>query len=294
MEIEEQPLTFGSYLKAIRLERGIPLEEVYYHTRISVEQLLAIEQDAHDYLPAEVYVTGFLKAYATAIGADAEQAVQLYKHDLHIRADAVKDEVGKEGKLVGFSLRCGAGLLVVALIAAIFYSYLPQLRRMLTGQMNPGNPKVMQETAEQAETEKAAATSVTPDEKYSPFGSRVGSSSRSSNSDTNLAAGKRNSLTSKIDKRAVGIQKDKRLAEASAKGRYVLEVLAHEEAWLKIIIDDQNPEAFELQAGDHLELSAHTGYNILLGNAAGVDLWLNSRSVPIFGKSGQVVTLQLP
>ena len=84
-------------------------------------------------------------------------------------------------------------------------------------------------------------------------------------------------------------------ASAQVSGhRYLLKVAAREDGWIKIIIDSQKPEEFHLQAGNHLQLPAESGYNILLGNAGGMELFLNGRPIPVFGKSGQIVTLQVP
>ncbi|MEJ2038519.1 MAG: DUF4115 domain-containing protein, partial [Desulfosarcinaceae bacterium] len=76
--------------------------------------------------------------------------------------------------------------------------------------------------------------------------------------------------------------------------RITLEIKAVEPTWLKIITDDQTPKEYNLDAGDSLDLEAKTRFSLLIGNAAGVQLTLNGKPVPVPGKSGQVVTLQLP
>ena len=73
MESEKEPLSFGRYLQAIRLEKKISLEQVSAQTRIGVGNLLLIEQEDHERLPAKVYVKGFLRSYAAAIGADGDE-----------------------------------------------------------------------------------------------------------------------------------------------------------------------------------------------------------------------------
>jgi hypothetical protein len=60
--------TLGSYLKRHRELRGINPAEVSRITRISSTAIHAIESDRFDELPGEVFVRGFLKAYAQAIG----------------------------------------------------------------------------------------------------------------------------------------------------------------------------------------------------------------------------------
>jgi hypothetical protein len=76
--------------------------------------------------------------------------------------------------------------------------------------------------------------------------------------------------------------------------KLLLRVETVEETWLKIIVDDQRPTEYTLSPGDRIELEAASAYNVLIGNAGGVKLYLNDRLVDIPGESGQVVTVQLP
>ena len=73
-----ESMSFGRYLKTVRLERGIELETVSEKTRITKGILLLIEAQDHDRLPAEVYVKGFLRSYAEAVGADSKEVIRLY------------------------------------------------------------------------------------------------------------------------------------------------------------------------------------------------------------------------
>ena len=74
----------------------------------------------------------------------------------------------------------------------------------------------------------------------------------------------------------------------------VLKVVALEPTWLKIIADDQVAQEYSLDVGDTLSLGAQIQFSLLIGNAAGVQLTLDGKPVTVPGKSGQVVTLQLP
>jgi len=49
-----------------------------------------------------------------------------------------------------------------------------------------------------------------------------------------------------------------------------------------------------LKSGDKIALNAKSHYNILIGNAGGVQLNLNGQPVQIPGRMGQVVNLTLP
>jgi hypothetical protein len=43
-----------------------------------------------------------------------------------------------------------------------------------------------------------------------------------------------------------------------------------------------------------LELEGSSGFNILMGDAKGVELTLDDKPFKIFGKEGQAVTFQIP
>ena len=76
----ETPLneTVGTFLKRSRESRLMSLAEVSRVTRIPMHSLEAIERDRFDDLPGEVFVRGFLKAYAKAIGALPQDAIARY------------------------------------------------------------------------------------------------------------------------------------------------------------------------------------------------------------------------
>ena len=77
-------LSFGRYLQAIRLEKAISLEVVSKETRIRKDMLALIEEENHNKLPDEVFVKGFIRAYAEAIGADGDEAVRRYNSRLQV------------------------------------------------------------------------------------------------------------------------------------------------------------------------------------------------------------------
>ena len=84
MKSDKESLSFGQYLQSVRLEKKISLEQVSDETRIGLGTLKLIEKEEHENLPAKVFVKGFLRAYARAIGADGEEAVQRYESRLSV------------------------------------------------------------------------------------------------------------------------------------------------------------------------------------------------------------------
>ncbi len=74
----------------------------------------------------------------------------------------------------------------------------------------------------------------------------------------------------------------------------MLEIKAHEETWLKIVVDDQGAQEMTLQANEVRQIEAASLFNLLIGNAGGVELKLDGQPVEVSGKSGQVVNIELP
>ncbi len=62
--------SLGTFLRSEREARGLALEEVAAVTRVPVAALRSIDDDRLDDLPGEVFVRGFVKAYAQCIDID--------------------------------------------------------------------------------------------------------------------------------------------------------------------------------------------------------------------------------
>ena len=70
--------TLGSYLRDQRERRGMSPAELSRVTRIPMASLEAIEADRFDELPGEVFVKGFLKAYAQAVALIPAEVLARY------------------------------------------------------------------------------------------------------------------------------------------------------------------------------------------------------------------------
>ncbi len=121
MENDQETPSFGRYLQAIRLEKKISLEQVAEQTRIGLSNLLFVEQEDHEQLPAEVYVKGFLRAYAAAIGADGDEAVHRYESRLDVVQQIVETEasIGKPTNKLWRKLIIPLGMLLGIIAVSI-------------------------------------------------------------------------------------------------------------------------------------------------------------------------------
>ncbi|ADU64859.1 helix-turn-helix domain-containing protein [Desulfurispirillum indicum] len=129
-----EPETLGSYLKRLREARGITVEEVADRTKIAVSQIAAIENDQHQFLPPKAFVLGFIKAICNEVRGDYEYAkVLLFTMLGEIEpgeapresSDPEKKESAKEIINKNSSLSPVIfGAVVVVVVAAIAYFYL--------------------------------------------------------------------------------------------------------------------------------------------------------------------------
>jgi len=78
-EIDEESEDFdGARLRRSRMRRGIDLEDVAGVTKVNPTYLRFIEEERFSDLPAEVYVRGFVTAYASYVGLDAKRVAAGY------------------------------------------------------------------------------------------------------------------------------------------------------------------------------------------------------------------------
>ena len=245
MNTNHDSLSFGRYLQAIRLEKKISLEKISAQTRIGLANLLLIEQEDIERLPAEVFVKGFLRSFADAIGANGDEAVSRYESRLNVvqKIAVSEDFIGKSPprmwlKLL-MSLMLLAGIAASSIIGIAFLRHQPD-----TGQQHV--------QAVSADPSQAADT-----QEHQVAGSGA------------------------------------KTASAVAE-KLLLKVTVLEDTWLKVIIDEKDSSEHTLIAGDELELEATSGFNLLIGNSGGVKITFNDKPVSLPGKSGEVVTINLP
>ena len=72
----------GRILKEARDKKGLSQTEVAQRLRLETRLIDALEADDEDNLPAPIYVTGYLRAYARLLGLDEEQLISgFYQSD---------------------------------------------------------------------------------------------------------------------------------------------------------------------------------------------------------------------
>jgi cytoskeletal protein RodZ len=246
MEPDKEPLSFGPYLQAIRLEKKISLEQVAQQTRIGLGNLLLIEQEDHERLPAEVYVKGFLRSYAKSVGADGDEVIRRYES----HPDVVQKISGSESSIKKMAPGTWWKLLVSLVLLTCIIGF--SIFAVVFFRQGPDVDKPLEQKTD-AEKEQAADAQAEQQ----------------------------------------GLESESKPAKA-VPDKLLLHVTAVEDSWLKVIMDEKGSIEYSLRSGDQMELEAATGFNLLIGNAGGIKITLNDKPVSIPGKSGEVVTIELP
>ncbi|MGD9207933.1 MAG: DUF4115 domain-containing protein, partial [Syntrophobacterales bacterium] len=75
---------------------------------------------------------------------------------------------------------------------------------------------------------------------------------------------------------------------------YFLQAETREATWLQVVIDEGQEFEYLLQPNENHTWRAVSGFKLHIGNAAGLQLYLNDQPLKPLGQSGEVVHLHLP
>jgi cytoskeletal protein RodZ len=106
-------LEIGAALRIARESLGLTLEEISDETRVRARHLGAIEAARLDLLPSRPFTVGYVRAYAKALGLDADATAARYRAEYPSPDDELRTPVG-----VRHDRRGGRGGLLMALAGA--------------------------------------------------------------------------------------------------------------------------------------------------------------------------------
>ena len=261
MNIDQENLSFGRLLRSLRRDKNMTLDDLFEITRVSKTMLELIEKEDHERLPAAVLVKNFLRSYADAVGADRDEIVRLYLRSnenagRNLRLEASRAEPDKRFR-PGF-------LPAVAALAVIIGLTVFMMK------------KGAEEPIATIETQGASIEQSAAEEPQA-----------------NLL-NEQNPSEEGVAEVVEELPEAEKAPVAVVPEKLLLKIISVEETWLKVIIDSHDSTEYTLKPGDSLEFEAFSGYNILIGNATGVQLFLNDKPIEVPGRTGQVVTIQVP
>lgn len=274
-------------LKEMREARGISLKDLFEKTRISQNNLVAVETGDFKRLPPPVYARNFIRKYARAIGIDEEPVLERYERYIaSLEPPQEETEVRKPWPETGlrhrFLIRGLVGVIAAGLLVFAVFLYDQGDKPSSPG---PGEesaspaqavPPAPGQTADAVQNEPVQTGMV--DEAPSPAATVPNVGLTASKSASSPAAA----------------SEEMGLPPATPGKTKHLVIEARELTWIRIT-EDRNP-AYQvlLQPGEKIERSASDYFKLDIGNAGGIDLYFQEKSLGSIGRSGQVVHLRLP
>jgi len=266
--------TLGEYLKTQRETRNVTLEEVSRVTKIRRTILEAIERNRHDLLPSRVFAQGFIKTYASYLGLDESEVVKRYHEVLEGRDDKEdkgESEVQKPPKKVLSPTRVLVLFTVFVLALAVWIFLLPQGEKGIF---------VLKKSSQKSTVESIKLLPITKPEIPEEKGEEK-------------VVRKENELDFSGKSADRSVVKEEKEMEVEAE-QMVLRVLSTEITWIKFQLDRDEPFEVLLRPDESFKVKANEKFNLRIGNAGGVELFLNGRALGSPGKRGEVIDLILP
>ncbi|OGW40868.1 MAG: hypothetical protein A2Y97_14190 [Nitrospirae bacterium RBG_13_39_12] len=251
----------GDILRKKREELGLDLKDISKTLRISYTYLKAIEDEAFEKLPEEVYVKGYIREYAEMLKIDPETPIKAYIQKIsppNPEPKGVSEKKTEREKKSNVRYFLIPLILAVLLITAAYILF-----------TDSSDKKELPQTASEAEKE-TVASDVETGEIPAPVAEPV----------------------NELPPAPSGPAKD--TVSKPSKSQHVLEVIADDETWLLVTIDETTSKEMMMQPDESIKFNAEKGFSLTIGNARGVTLIFDGKEIDTLGKKGQVVKLKLP
>jgi cytoskeleton protein RodZ len=277
----------GEYLRNERLRRGYSLKDIQEQTKIRMRYLEAIESGEFQCIAAEVYVKGFLRSYAEAIGLNGWDVVARYqglKAQLEAESGEEKPRRAPRRRTRRPSFRSALFLLLLIGGLAYFFGFRsePPLEEAAPAEPIP----VVEEAVEpipEAEVELPPLPEVTVEESFSFTPVEI------PEEDPLVEAVVEPVLPAEPEL-AEEPPEEEPPEEVPAQAAFVLEVVVEETCWFEVHADGVRIVYRNLEAGEQARWEAEHGLWVRMGNPSGVKAFFNGELLSLPTRT--VATLQ--
>ena len=282
-----EDISLGIFLKKSREERHIELDEVAEATRIRRHNLEAIENDEWNKLPPQVFIKGFLKSYAEFLGLDKETVIHHY-----LRTSSFEKTTPEALKKIRLLSGRQYLIIVVPVLALAFIVALIYLNKRNISITD----KTFQYLGTQSLGEKMEAIAEKEDNKEQDKREKeillLEDEVVVEKVDKNTLKSKPIDDTIVFEDSTIPMKREEE--KKPLLPRLILTANVKSRTWIAISIDDTSVKEYLFQPGQTPRWTAEKGFNILVGNAAGIEFSLNGKEVGNLGAQGQVVRIKLP
>ena len=274
MKEENNAESIGPYLIKIREQLGFSLQDIASKTKISLPYLEHLEKENFPSLPNDVFVKGFLRSYAKVLGLEEQEVLERFQqwkrvHEVRSFPENEKEEAQTRGdswslieweRIKSFFERENSGRqkillnLLIGILVIMGGLVLVYKKKSSELPINDFNSSVV--LVPPAATEPISIPPAT-------------------------------SIPSTVT--AGGLMEGKEKAASLKDQNLHLFVQAIDRSWISVVIDDGITKEYSLHPEDKVSLQAEKHFILNIGNAGGVKVTLNGKSVGPFGKKGEIV-----
>jgi cytoskeletal protein RodZ len=274
----------GDFLRQTRQQRGIALEQLASGTKISLRMLRALEANDFQQIPSEVVARGFIRSYARFLGIDEEHILKKFQESasqfyvktspIEVHQDSPSQRVSRPRGWPKLIVSGAVSGLVVFVGVALYKQFtlspeLPVQETVLT----PAIATRQEDPPHQADGIEIAV--VERQQVVKPMTLPVEFT-------VNVPG---------IPPAQAGVPSVPTLQAQPAPGLGDLTLLveATDRSWVMAHIDDRLVKEVLLQPGEKVRWQAKTKFVLTLGNAGGVRLQFNGKTLNALGPQGKVV-----
>lgn len=273
------PENFGQYLRRLRESRDLSLDQIFALTKIAPRMLSALEENRSKDLPSKPFIRGFLRALSRPLRVPADELIAHFESS-SVQAANLAAATQKKSQLKPSGLPPGlrrweewierktaegqGGLWRVlprslagwaVMIAILLLACLAGF--FIFGRITPITSKVQ-----------------APEQVQSQVASQLEHISTPNQKPTQMDAAKPEPVAPKLPESLV--------------------MEAKKDTWLKLAIDRKASSEVFLKSGEKREFRAAQSFDLLLGNAGGVVLTYNGKTMDRLGAEGAIKRVILP
>lgn len=306
----------GDILRRVREHRGEDLDYISEYLRIRPNYLFALENSRYEDLPADAYVIGFLRTYASYLGLDGKGAIDQYRREMTGRRRKPQLSMPQpmsEGRAPTIAMMIAAALAAL-IIYGVWYGLsspdhedlektvaLPEVvqttpakevstlpaQTATTDGIELSVPAAAVPATEQVHQQQtqASQTSVTPKPEEKPA-----AGANKSVTDTKTAPPPSTPATSQPEATTPPPEQTQAAAPPTKlepatvygdKGKTRMTIRADKESWV-LITDEKGNTVFDrtLKPGESYNVPSGKGLKLTTGNANGISLTYDGKEIP--------------
>jgi len=273
-------------VRKIRESLGMSLDEISRVTRINTSVLEAIENGDFNLLPEPVYARSFIEIYAKIVGIESEKILSRYNSYL----EREKSRKGPENLKKQSWLRSHVSIIIwcIVFFCVIFFFAFSYLYKDYEGTREVENGQAIEKPEGGPDRGEVPLTEGVERE----AAPKIETAALEKAAEAEVALPEGEATKSKVVS-ALPEGGQEVVQKEVSEETYLLEIKATEWTWLEIRKDGGEPLEVLLKPGETIKREAKTKFSLIVGNAKGVDITFDGKSLGQLGRHGEVILLTL-